>query len=1156
MLICEAAVQPRIARPDARCRMQKNHSLLKKSLLAAALSAVLSTAPRAEQAVYDITYGDQTIFELHFYGEGETAYTGTLQQDYGYSDEEMCVFISSSDFSAQAITASVQAAKLWAEVLSGSFAASSPVEVSLSTLEWQNAAAYSASNKNPDGSFATHTTVADKLLFDTQMRIPGIIAVGEMGFELQSHPFTLPQTTGVNFTAAIAHEFGHLLGIYTDIEFEGQTDFSARLYDCFGRQYAPDLDFFTYDDSKEPVDRDGVFNVGYRCQSGVYFIGEHVSEVLAGSGMPGVPVQGWEYSYYEDPDNPGEWLTETYSDLSHLELERSMMSHQFYRSYTFFIEAELAVLQDIGYKIDRRNFYGYSVYGDGQEIINEHPFFARNDSGTAYLQGVPNTATLGTGLHVYGKHNSIVQAAPLLACGTAGVGIRVDGTDNRLVIPENIEIHADGSYGTGVLFAYGMEHELQVDGTVTALGTDGVALRFDFGQNLLSQDVSSDGYRGSYIWQNYYNLPIFNADGSTDNFDPESGFELNLHGPLAETVTIGGSIAGSEAAIYISENALVGEINFINGSEVVGDIISHWDPYNPLIDSYVQEHREDFDLYTELNFGVAADSASASPAVRKARSGGTTSGLKGDADFSMTLVGSIKGYNSLKTKVLGGSLTLTGYVEAYSLENHGSLAVLGQDEDGWDINLKQDLTLAEASALILAFDHESSGFNVKASDIELGGVLCLAALPDYYQNNQSIEVKVNFDGDVNGGFDELEVLGLDAPVLDFDITAPESWQNGVFTITPTRETDAYAQFADDRTSSETGFALYQLAGSGNQAYRDLFTALDFSDADTIGRALHTLSAEAYDGAMFASLRDKLNLSRRVFDGQLNRRDFRQSGSYVYAGLFGSELNTERSDFKLESEAAGIILGADFKLSRALTLGVDLLLSSLDTDIKGSHNAQYEETAALAGINLLYRPEAEGFYLTSSVHAGMLQGKMKRSLNAGTFHSKVDADWNAFTGTAQLGGGYNFNFESGDSAIDVGPYVLLQYAGEHRPDLSESGSAGLDLESDWFDSMPVSAGLSLTARTVAPKDTKVSVSLKGGYYHELLDTSDSSTASFSGSSYSFSTSTKRPDSKGLTGDLALSAEFPGGFSAALNVSAQGFLDDAHSVSAGINLAYSF
>ena len=91
-------------------------------------------------------------------------------------------------------------------------------------------------------------------------------------------------------------------------------------------------------------------------------------------------------------------------------------------------------------------------------MVNKNGYFARNAEGTAYLYGVPNTATLGVGLHVYGKNNTITQAADLLACGTAGTGIRVDGSANNLTIAPGVRIAADGSWGTGLLVAYGKNH--------------------------------------------------------------------------------------------------------------------------------------------------------------------------------------------------------------------------------------------------------------------------------------------------------------------------------------------------------------------------------------------------------------------------------------------------------------------------------------------------------------------------------------------------------------------------------------------------------------------------------------------------------------------------------------------------------------------------
>ena len=118
-------------------------------------------------------------------------------------------------------------------------------------------------------------------------------------------------------------------------------------------------------------------------------------------------------------------------------------------------------------------FYGFSVYGDNLTLSNGQGYFARNAGGTAYLPGQPNTAAYGVGLHIYGSGNDITQTADLLACGTAGTGIRVDGEANTLRIAPGVRVSADGAYGTGLLLAYGKGQNVVSRGEIRATGTGG-----------------------------------------------------------------------------------------------------------------------------------------------------------------------------------------------------------------------------------------------------------------------------------------------------------------------------------------------------------------------------------------------------------------------------------------------------------------------------------------------------------------------------------------------------------------------------------------------------------------------------------------------------------------------------------------------------------
>ena len=386
-------------------------------------------------------------------------------------------------------------------------------------------------------------------------------------------PSQIPRPSTTDLASVALHELAHGLGIMNMTVEEGTGDPDDDAPPDFVATYMPYYaeTFGTWtehlrDDNGNPAQRgQAILCTGCDNEYGPnafdvrldrgYFTGDHVNEVLAGA-MRGLPVKILGVDGSVDTDY-----------MSHSELTNSLMSHQNYRNYTTFMEAELAMLQDMGYQIDRRNFFGFSVYGDGQTLVNQNGYSLRNAEGTGYIAGAYNTALLGLGLHIYGSNNQISQAADLLTAGAGGAGVRVDGEGNTLTVLPGTRIYADGLNGQGVMFTYGKDHNFIQRGDIQALGENGVAARFDFGHNLLGDATE---YRGSYI----RTYQIYDEDEDTTYIVDEPLPELE--GALVDNVDITGRIAGNLAAIYISSNALVNNINVMSGAQLQGDILSEY----------------------------------------------------------------------------------------------------------------------------------------------------------------------------------------------------------------------------------------------------------------------------------------------------------------------------------------------------------------------------------------------------------------------------------------------------------------------------------------------------------------------------------------------------------------------------------------------------
>lgn len=389
-----------------------------------------------------------------------------------------------------------------------------------------------------------------------------------------------------DFVGTFRHELGHALGIslvdgekdiggtkYQTIypDMTSSKSWTLHLMDQTGKMAKPGMVIVPSDSIPSSVPESDAFIVDKTIASDgkgyAYFVGDNVTDVLDGAtffGRTALPVNGWERGSFEG---------------SHLQTT-GMMSHRSYSNYTSFMEAELAVMQDLGYKIDRKAYFGKSVYGNNLTLTNTNGYFARNSEGTAYLTDTYSAVPLGIGLHIYGSGNTVTQAGNILTRGTGATGVRVDGMENKLVIPEGTEIHADGYRGNGILIAYGSGQTVEQAGTVTASGRGGTGIRFDFGS---SSNGATDEYRGSYI--RYIRTVQKNTGAITEgkNLDitdmdvtQYNSGKNELNGAMVENYNLSGTLSGGENAIYIGKNAFVKNINVNEGASIKGNITSDW----------------------------------------------------------------------------------------------------------------------------------------------------------------------------------------------------------------------------------------------------------------------------------------------------------------------------------------------------------------------------------------------------------------------------------------------------------------------------------------------------------------------------------------------------------------------------------------------------
>lgn len=1129
------------------------------------------------------------------------------------------------EFSAGELSSIEQGLGYWQLMLQDNAKNSAPLRIMVIANDVYDTNAAATSFTLENGPFAGKTWLSAALA-DNWFGESGTDYLGYLGYlgfvwidhvehgEWYTGPLdSLPQNgSTLGLTATIVHEIGHALGILAlasesaTIESFGSSLnlWEQGLRDSYGQKAAPNMSIVSSGNKGE-----GTFvTQGETAYSGVYFTGEHVEDVLQGAllsypedpdglngsyagKMPGLPINVWEYTGEIDDNN--EYVK--FAELSHIELQNSLLSHQLYRNWNTLMEAEIALMQDIGLSIDRRAWYGYSIYGSGLTIANTHPYYARENG--QYLEGQPSTMPWGIGLHVYGSDNNITQQADLLADGAYAVGIRLEGQGNDLTVAKDTRIQANGLGGSALLVSYGRNHQIQLDGSAVALGPDGIAARFDFGDNILGNNTE---YRGSW----------FRTSGAevTGDYVEHANLPSEIQGALVNSFNVAGTLAGSKAAIFISENALVERINILSGASVWGDVISEWGPNNSLIQTEHQNFSGTKDsLYTKLNFG---------------QSQGHDGRLYDDSSYDFTMYGNISG-QGIKLNHRAGRLSLAGTVDVYAVNNNGTMALYGVDQNGYAISTT-NFTNGRDATLEAGFTVDGRVTRVQADQAQLAGTLALRPQKALYANEQKIDLGPVLTADSISGAFEHTVVADYSPTLDFSLQQDKDSDG--YQVTVSRKANAYSQHAANAGAASLGRALTQIASqvqspdqslaktssasttessadhSDHSDMDELLLALDWSEPDghEVTQGLNALGANAYDIAARASLMQQSAFNTMLLQRQLSQRSPQEKQAqpagpalpvaaqqgkqdqqgqasvvpvvsewnvWVTPYASGMWQSTASNTSSWSSQSYGLMLGTDKDFKSGLKLGAHLIATDQRTKAKDELRATIESNAVLLGVHGSYAPdEWHGGWLAAQARVGIESSDMDRTVAINGYVNSHESSWTGVIGSVLLGGGKDWQWQSqgqgreqSNSLLSLGPLAFVEYSFLQRPALDESkgNSSRLGVDRELYDSLRLNVGAHMSYDTVLSNGASFGVELLTAVRYELQDEFKTGAHFLEYSDISFTSQNELPSNDSLLVQGALRFASPDSvFFARMDVGGELSRDDYRALQVGLQLGWYF
>lgn len=421
-----------------------------------------------------------------------------------------------------------------------------------------------------------------------------------------------------------------------------------------------------------------------------------------------------------------------------LHLRNTILSSDQYKNYTFLTELEMALLSDLGYRLEPREFFGNSIYsfGTAEQRITRYarrPYAFYDHRAGTYNIKRPSRMPLGVGLHIYGSYNDVIHGSIVSSMGEGSIGVRVDGSHNYYYQTPKSSIVTSGDDSVGIGFNYGCDNRAYISGYVGALGSRGIGIRVDMGSNIYSDFIE---YRGSYV--RVRTLDFLQGTASEEQVSKVPLLD-DLKGPQVQDLIIDGVVEGARAAIWIDESSLVKNIFMTADAVVNGGIVSYWNPIpspyekgtvmlyhdvnnTKLAHAQVQLPASEFEpglsvkevierkLTTDINLGVLLNEFN-QPILQDAEN----QIYEGNEKSRVVLAGDISG-SSLNIRHFAGKSTILGNVNANRVIIHSGIFNLSGPSGA--IHKIKDLTLR--SNTVIDYVNGETSHTFVSGNINLG----------------------------------------------------------------------------------------------------------------------------------------------------------------------------------------------------------------------------------------------------------------------------------------------------------------------------------------------------------------------------------------------------------------------------------------------------